>query len=777
MASNVTSSNEDGSPRQPTPLPWKKVLVICLLQFTNSFSLTVVFPLLPFMTHDFFPYLNVSQLGLYTGFLGGAFSAGSFFGNIMWGRVADTYGRRPALLFGLVGTFFCVMFFGFSISFIWAVSFRFLWGLLNGIIAVTKTYLSEICDDSNMAKGFSLLGTAAGISRLLAPAVAGFMSCTAVKYEVLNTAILRDFPYLLPCVFSAVLCFVTWIGAIFYLKETLKKSAADNSSDSEIDSAEDDPDANQSTTHELPPTTSMSESSNVERLYVPQELPPTTSMSESSNVERLYVPQELHPATNMSAAVVTDIESVYVPSNTSIACPGNQYSVNEDDGNDECGVAKSQWINCCLCCPWRKQNYKYNRLEQKSDSSSCCERCKKGIDKTVTPLRDKTVLIAIALQVILAFCTSIHSQILPLLLVTDYTHGGYDFDTAEISFMYAVMAVPETLYQIIIYPMIIKLLGFKHAMQIGLIIFACFTALIPHVNKITGPIFVADIPLNTAMPLTEQTETLSSLQEVTTSILHRPLTTPGVKQMSTLTVTAPMLQHHLQSARQIGNIPNVISERLKWTKEVDKLSHNSVLDNRVPFYELLMRRPKDLQSIYDYTAPKNDYSINMTVHIPVKSPRHDKSSSSQPWTNITDNLVKQCKILSGTKKDEHVSLKQVPIKVWVILIIIVTGSTTGRMTAFVSSNVIVGNSCLSKNKATVYGVAQSVTAFFRSIGPAVGGNFFAWTEKTNLSWPFNYHLTFYILFVILNITAAVCTFLPKSINKKRVEGEEVDAVA
>lgn len=39
---------------------------------------------------------------------------------------------------------------------------RFLWGALNGNIGVVKTYLSEVCDDSNQAKGMAILSTSFG---------------------------------------------------------------------------------------------------------------------------------------------------------------------------------------------------------------------------------------------------------------------------------------------------------------------------------------------------------------------------------------------------------------------------------------------------------------------------------------------------------------------------------------------------------------------------------------------------------------------------------------
>jgi predicted MFS family arabinose efflux permease len=48
--------------------------------------------------------------------------------------------------------------FATATSFTQAVAARLLWGLLNGNTGVAKTYMAEICDDSNRARGISLIG-------------------------------------------------------------------------------------------------------------------------------------------------------------------------------------------------------------------------------------------------------------------------------------------------------------------------------------------------------------------------------------------------------------------------------------------------------------------------------------------------------------------------------------------------------------------------------------------------------------------------------------------
>lgn len=127
----------------------------------------MIFPFLPFMIHDFFPFLDKTELGMYNigvlciesvitffflstylghkaGYLASAYFIGNFIGSFAWGWISDRVGRRPVLLFGVAVTISCELLFGFSQNFTWAIVARFLWGLLNGNIGVVKTYISEV---------------------------------------------------------------------------------------------------------------------------------------------------------------------------------------------------------------------------------------------------------------------------------------------------------------------------------------------------------------------------------------------------------------------------------------------------------------------------------------------------------------------------------------------------------------------------------------------------------------------------------------------------------
>lgn len=73
-------------------------------------------------------------------------------------------GRKPILLIGSLGSAVSVLLFGFSRTLWYAIVTRSLHGILNGNIGVAKTYLSEVCDDTNSGRAFGLIGLVFGIA-------------------------------------------------------------------------------------------------------------------------------------------------------------------------------------------------------------------------------------------------------------------------------------------------------------------------------------------------------------------------------------------------------------------------------------------------------------------------------------------------------------------------------------------------------------------------------------------------------------------------------------
>ena len=210
------------SAKQPTPLPKTQLSLLGTCLYGVLFSQNVLFPFLPFMVASFFPALPTSQLGYRAGYLGAAFPAGLTLSSYMWGRIADRWGRKPCLMVGLACTCACITAFGFSGSFAEAVMWRFLAGALNGNNGIVKTMVSEVCDDTNMATGFSLIGLLGGLARLTSPAIGGFLAEPAKQYESLRgVEWLERWPYALPCVVGGVIAAVSLVLVAVFLRETL----------------------------------------------------------------------------------------------------------------------------------------------------------------------------------------------------------------------------------------------------------------------------------------------------------------------------------------------------------------------------------------------------------------------------------------------------------------------------------------------------------------------------------------------------------------------------
>ena len=206
-----------------TPLPMRKILVLGTILAANNCSIWMIFSFLPFMVKLYYPELSVKELGYRAGILGSAFSTGSLFGNFMWGLISDRYGRRIALLAGLLGTSVAAFLFGFSPNFVMAVISRFLWGFLNGNIGVSKTYMSEITDDTNNARGMALFAVVGGVGRTIGPMLGGFLSEPARLYpNVFKDTIFETFPYALPNFIIAINCLIVGTVAYFELPETLR---------------------------------------------------------------------------------------------------------------------------------------------------------------------------------------------------------------------------------------------------------------------------------------------------------------------------------------------------------------------------------------------------------------------------------------------------------------------------------------------------------------------------------------------------------------------------
>lgn len=195
------------------------VVVLCIVNLNESCAGNIIWPFIPFLVSR---YALREDVGAYTGVLAASFFLGQALFVSTWGRLSDKLGRRPVMLWGLVGSALTMIAFGFARNYGEALLARFICGAVNGNIAINKVYMGETTTAANQAKGFSYLGLTWGLGLILAPSLGGFTADAASQYpgSALDNAFTRDFPYALPSLIAAALGFCGFLLALCALPET-----------------------------------------------------------------------------------------------------------------------------------------------------------------------------------------------------------------------------------------------------------------------------------------------------------------------------------------------------------------------------------------------------------------------------------------------------------------------------------------------------------------------------------------------------------------------------
>ncbi|KAF8258683.1 major facilitator superfamily domain-containing protein [Lactarius quietus] len=215
-------------PRKETPLPITQILVLLLLQLSESM-----------MSSSIKPYINqlISELpiaagdekkvGYYAGLIVSLYFAAQVVSVFQWSRLSDKVGRKPVFLCGLLGTIVSSLLFGLSRSFSALVFSRFLNGLLNGNAGVVKSMMAELTDETNVARVVSLIPVVWAVGGTLGPFIGGVLSRPQDRWpNAFSHPFWGEFPYFLPCLATSSFVVVTFILAVVFLEETVNVDPA-----------------------------------------------------------------------------------------------------------------------------------------------------------------------------------------------------------------------------------------------------------------------------------------------------------------------------------------------------------------------------------------------------------------------------------------------------------------------------------------------------------------------------------------------------------------------
>jgi DHA1 family tetracycline resistance protein-like MFS transporter len=187
----------------------RPLLIIFLTILVNLIGFGIIIPLLPFYAETF----GASPLTI--GLLFASFSLAQLFASPVLGAWSDRWGRRPILIFSLIGTVVSFVMLAVAHSLAMLFAARLVDGLSGGNITTARAYIGDIATDENRAKSFGMLGAAFGLGFIIGPALGGLFA---------------HISYTAPIWAAAVITILATLLAWFWLPETVHRVDASTGS-------------------------------------------------------------------------------------------------------------------------------------------------------------------------------------------------------------------------------------------------------------------------------------------------------------------------------------------------------------------------------------------------------------------------------------------------------------------------------------------------------------------------------------------------------------------
>lgn len=186
------------------------LILIFVTVFLYLVGFGVMLPIIPMLSLEF--GASSTQVGL----LMSVYSLMQFVFSPFWGRLSDRWGRRPILLFCIIGEVFAYILFALSDT-LWGLFVaRALAGFFGASISTASAYISDVTSPQERSKGMALIGAAFGLGFVFGPALGGGLTWWGSTLSS-QPHFGSDFA----AYFVATLYLLTFVFAWKFLKESL----------------------------------------------------------------------------------------------------------------------------------------------------------------------------------------------------------------------------------------------------------------------------------------------------------------------------------------------------------------------------------------------------------------------------------------------------------------------------------------------------------------------------------------------------------------------------
>ena len=177
----------------------RQLWVLIAVNLVDMLGFAMILPLLPFYA------LKLKATPEVVGWMIASFSIAQLIASPIWGRVSDKYGRRPALLIGLLASAIACLVFGLANS-LWLLFLsRIVQGAGGGTTGVAQAYVSDTVAPADRARALGWLSAATAAGVMVGPAIG---------------SVAAHFGREMPGLIAAGLCFLNVLAAWKWLPES-----------------------------------------------------------------------------------------------------------------------------------------------------------------------------------------------------------------------------------------------------------------------------------------------------------------------------------------------------------------------------------------------------------------------------------------------------------------------------------------------------------------------------------------------------------------------------
>jgi DHA1 family tetracycline resistance protein-like MFS transporter len=183
------------------------IIFIFITLLIDVIGLGIIIPILPALMTELTGE-SVAEASAEGGWLMFAYAIMTFLFSPILGNLSDRYGRRPIILFSLLGLGIDYLFMAYAPTLTWLFVGRIVSGIMGASFTTASAYIADISTPEKRAQNFGLVGAAFGLGFIIGPVIGG---------------LLGGFGSRIPFFAAAALSLINFIYGVFVLPESLSE--------------------------------------------------------------------------------------------------------------------------------------------------------------------------------------------------------------------------------------------------------------------------------------------------------------------------------------------------------------------------------------------------------------------------------------------------------------------------------------------------------------------------------------------------------------------------